>query len=68
MLILSRRIGETIVIGGEVTVTVLGVRGGQVRIGVNAPQGVVVDRQEIHERRNAGKQPAAKGEACDAGN
>ncbi len=50
MLILTRRVGEAVVIGEEVTVTVLGVKGNQVRIGVNAPKTVSVHRDEIFER------------------
>ncbi len=50
MLILTRRAGETLMIGDEVSVTVLGVKGNQVRIGVNAPRDVSVHREEIYER------------------
>ena len=50
MLILTRRVGETLMIGDEVTVTVLGVKGNQVRVGVNAPRDVTVHREEIYER------------------
>ena len=50
MLILTRRVGETVMIGDKVTVTVLGVKGNQVRIGVDAPRDVAVHREEIFER------------------
>ncbi len=53
MLILTRRVGESVMIGDEVTVTVLGVKGNQVRIGVTAPKSVSVHRQEIYERIRA---------------
>ena len=50
MLILTRKIGETVMIGEEVTVTVLGVKGNQVRLGINAPKDVSVHREEIFVR------------------
>ena len=50
MLILTRRVGETVMIGNDVTVTVLGVKGNQVRVGINAPKTVAVHREEIYDR------------------
>lgn len=50
MLILTRRVGETIVIGDDVIITVLGIKGNQVRIGINAPKDVSVHREEIYQR------------------
>lgn len=63
MLILTRRVGETVMIGDEVVVTVLGIKGNQVRIGVKAPRNVTVHREEIFDRIN--KQPD-EGDAVSA--
>ncbi len=64
MLILTRRVGETVMIGDEITVTVLGVKGNQVRVGVNAPRNVAVHREEIFERikrEESGEAPETRG-------
>ena len=50
MLILTRRVGESLMVGDDITITVLGVKGNQVRIGVNAPKDVAVHREEIYNR------------------
>jgi carbon storage regulator len=60
MLILTRRVGETVMIGDDTTVTILGVKGNQVRVGINAPKHVPVHRQEVYDRIKAeGHRPAA---------
>lgn len=59
MLILTRRVGETVMIGDDVTVTILGVKGNQVRVGINAPKSVAVHREEIYERIKREKQGEA---------
>ncbi|MBA6120793.1 MULTISPECIES: carbon storage regulator [Pseudomonas] len=53
MLMLSRNIGKAVIIGGNIRVSIAGVNGSQVRLGIDAPRGVVVDREEIHARRMA---------------
>lgn len=65
MLILTRRAGETVMIGSDVTITVLGVKGNQVRIGINAPKDVAVHREEIFQRIQSEKE-AGTGETPEA--
>lgn len=60
MLILTRRVGETLMVGDDVTVTVLGVKGNQVRIGVDAPKDVAVHREEIYQRIQKEKEESAE--------
>lgn len=50
MLILTRRVGETVIVGNDVTVTIVGVKGNQIRIGIGAPKDVSIHREEIYER------------------
>lgn len=65
MLILTRRVGETLKIGDDVNVTVLGVKGNQVRIGVDAPKHVSVHREEIYDRIHKENQVAGNQEDQD---
>ena len=65
MLVLSRRVGEEIVIDGGIRVTVVSVQGERVRLGIKAPPHVVVDRAEIHERRLGGSEAASQFSSVD---
>ncbi len=67
MLILTRRVGETLMIGDSVTVTVLGVKGNQVRIGITAPKDVAVHREEIYERIQRGDDAETKARSTTGG-
>jgi len=64
MLILTRKLGEAIIINENIIVTILGIRGGQIRVGIDAPLDVPVHREEIQERINAGV-PAPEKDAID---
>jgi len=68
MLILTRRVGETVMIGDDVTITVLGVKGNQVRVGINAPKHVAVHREEIYERIKREQQGGGSGGSDEPGN
>ena len=57
MLILTRRVGEAVVVGNDITVTIVGVRGCQVRIGIDAPKDITVHRKEVYERIRREKRP-----------
>lgn len=60
MLVLSRKVGESIVVGGNIHLTVVAIQGETIRLGISAPEDVIVDRQEVHEKR--------KNSACDESN
>jgi carbon storage regulator len=57
MLILTRRVGETVIVGNDVAVTIVSVKGNQIRIGISAPKNVSIHREEIYERIRREQQP-----------
>jgi carbon storage regulator len=63
MLVLNRRLNESIIIGGNITVTVLGINGQHARLGITAPRGIIVDRAEVHQRRLAERALTASAES-----
>ncbi|MED5228956.1 MAG: carbon storage regulator CsrA [Pseudomonadota bacterium] len=65
MLILTRRVGEALKLGEDITVTVLGVRGNQVRIGIDAPKSVAIQREEIYSTAVTDRTPEIGGESSD---
>jgi carbon storage regulator len=65
MLILTRRVGETLIVGDDVNITVLGVKGNQVRLGINAPKDVSVHREEIYLRIQQEKQGVDSGDETE---
>ena len=67
MLILTRKVGETVVIGDEVEVTIMAIKGNQVRVGVKAPRDMTVHREEVYEQLRAGGLAAGGGEKGGGG-
>lgn len=65
MLILTRRIGETIIIGDDISITLLGIKGHQIRLGINAPKEISVHREEIYEKIKSGEDVFTKKELIE---